>query len=129
MSATMFRTTATRSLPRSFSSLYATTPRSPITNHVLKASLRTASRPFKAAPTLSLAVRQPMQKSLVRYQTTRVFDPKAEEALQKQVLKPHPEIVSTGSSVHPVRGEVGVEEHEDDVDMMAGIRSDFVSPN
>lgn len=39
-----------------------------------------------------------------------------------------PEEVSTTSSVHKAFEEKGVEQPEDDVDMMAGIRSDFVWP-
>lgn len=44
----------------------------------------------------------------------------------KEKLKPHHEEVSTGSSVRHVTSEVGVEQPEQDIDMMAGIKSDFV---
>lgn len=71
-----------------------------------------------------------MQKALVRYATNNAYaydTKKAEETLGKQIIKPvHGEGVSTESSIHPVTGEVGLKEEEHDVDMMAGIRSDFV---
>ena len=62
---------------------------------------------------------------MIRYQST--IDRAAEAEYAKQVLKPTPEVVSTGSSVRHVTGEVGVDDPEPDVDMMAGIKGDFVS--
>ena len=125
MSATMFRTTAARSIPRSFMPL----PRASFYNHVLKASLRTSTRPANASRVLSLTVCQPLQKSLVRYKTNMAYQydtKKAEEELGKTLLQPVPSAVTTASSVRPVKGEVGAHEEEDEVDMMATIRSDFV---
>ena len=63
--------------------------------------------------------------SLVRYQST--VDKAAEEEYQKRTLKADPETVSTGSSVRHVTYEIGVEDPEPDVDMMAGVKGDFVS--
>ena len=65
--------------------------------------------------------------SLVRHQsTTWGIDHEAEAEYAKQMVGARPDLVSTGSSVHHVTYEIGVEEGEKDIDMMAGIRSDFV---
>ena len=125
MSATMFRTTAVRTLPRSLKPL----PRASLCNNVLKASLRTSTRPGNASRVLALTACQPVQKSLIRYKTNLAYQydtKKAEEELGKTILQPIPSAVTTGSSVRPVKGEVGEHAEEDDVDMMATIRSDFV---
>ena len=63
--------------------------------------------------------------SLVRYQST--IDRAAEAEYSKKTLQAVPESVSTDSSVRHVTDEVGVDNPEPDVDMMAGIKSDFVS--
>lgn len=73
---------------------------------------------------LSLTVRKPLLTSLVRYQST--IDRAAEEEYGKGKLQAQPDMVSTGSSVRHVSGEVGADDPEPDVDMMAGIRGDFV---
>ncbi|KAL2433954.1 hypothetical protein ABEF95_013102 [Exophiala dermatitidis] len=131
MSATMFRTTAARSLPRSFASLQAPTPRASLYNHVLKASLRTSAKSVRPSKLLALTIARPVQKSMVRYESTAgqkaaLFDiKKAEEAIRNKTLQPIPELVSSSSSVRAIAGEAQAEEHEQDVDMMAGIRSDF----
>lgn len=97
-----------------------------------KAALRTSTRPFKTSPILALATQQPIQKSLVRYASggsKQIYAQSEEEekSLQSQKVIAIPELVSTTSSVHNVTSEKGVEEGERDVDMMAGIKSDFVS--
>ena len=73
---------------------------------------------------------QPTQKSLTRFAHTNiqtVAQAKEQEAvLGKERIPAYPELVSTESSIHNVRSEVGTPEAEKDVDMMAGIRSDFV---
>lgn len=127
----MFRTAASRSIQ----SLRAQAPRTSISSAVQRAALRTSARPLARPGALSLAVRNPLQNSLVRYETTyqkaafaKSRDNKAEEAYGNEVLKPNAEIVSTASSIHPVTGEVGGA-HEEDVDMTASIRSDFVRYN
>ncbi|KIX05184.1 uncharacterized protein Z518_06056 [Rhinocladiella mackenziei CBS 650.93] len=127
MSATMFRTTAVRSLPRSFTTFQATAPRASLYNNVLRASLRTSARPVKAAPVLALAVAKPAQRSLIRYaHNAAFFDAKKREAeLLQMTLQPVPEMVSSGSSTRLITGEHGTKSEEEDVDMMAGIRSDF----
>lgn len=52
---------------------------------------------------------------------------KAEKALGEQKIDATPESVSAVSSIHSVNSELGQADHEQDVDMMAGIRGDFVS--
>jgi hypothetical protein len=128
----MFRTTAARSVQ----SLRAQTSRAPTTSHLLRAALRTSAKPSVRPGTLSLALRKPVPKSLIRYETTyqkpdfpKGRDPKAEEKYGREMLAPEPALVSTASSVHPVTGEVGGTPHEEEVDMTASIRSDFVSMN
>lgn len=74
---------------------------------------------------MSLAVRKPIMTSLVRYQST--IDRAAEAEYSKRKLEAHPETVSSDSSVRHVTNEFGAEDPEPDVDMMAGIKSDFVS--
>lgn len=119
----MFRTSAARSLVQGLN----TTTRAPATSLILRASLRTSAIPFKTSKTLSLALRQPVQNSLVRYQsTTSKPYQEAEAAYQKQKLEANPGEVSSASSMHPINSEIGTDEGEKDVDMMAGIRSDFV---
>lgn len=130
MSTTMFRTTAVRGIPRSFATLQAPKPRMSLYNTVQKASLRTSARPAKATRVLSLTVARPFHTSLVRYESkgaleaARLDIKKAEENMSKQTLKPVPEAVSLSSTTRSA-GELTAD-HEDDVDMMAGIRSDFV---
>jgi hypothetical protein len=79
----------------------------------------------KSPAVLSVALRKPAQKSLVRYQTTWALDKEAEADLAKQKLVANPELVSIESSAQNIISE-GQSEPEKDVDMMAGIRSDFV---
>ena len=124
MATAMFRTTTARTVLRSLQ----TTPRASIPNAALRATLKTSARSFKTSPVLSLAIRPTLQKSLVRYQSqfVAVADKDAEARLGKEKVAAHPDLVSADSSIHPVQGEIGLEEKENDVDMMAGIRSDFV---
>lgn len=123
----MFRTAASRSIQ----SLRA---QASISSTVQRAALRTSAQPLARPGTLSLALRQPLQKSLVRYETTyqkanfaKSRDNKAEESYGKELLQPVPALVSTSSSVHPVTSEVGGPAHEEEIDMTASIRGDFVS--
>lgn len=58
------------------------------------------------------------------------YDTKAaEKALRTQKINATPELVSSSSSIHPINSEHGQGEQEQDIDMMAGIRSDFVRAN
>ena len=127
----LFRTTAARSIPRSLSTITTTNSRSLLSNNALRAPLNTFARSTKAPSRLSLVPRKPLATSLVRYQhnISGITGGKSfEEAYSKEKLPVTPEIVSTQSSVKPVKSEVGVANEDQDVDMMAGIRSDFVCP-
>lgn len=129
MSASMFRTTATRSLPRSLTHLQTGVVRSNLCNNVLKATLKTSARSVRASNLVALTAFQPAQKSMVRYAHIAAdYDiKKAEKALGEQKIDATPESVSAVSSIHSVNSELGQADHEQDVDMMAGIRGDFVS--
>jgi len=128
----MFRTTAARAVPKSLTTFRTTSTRTPLTKFTQQAAFRTSTRAVKTSPLLALAVQQPLRKSLVRYasgggsQVIYGQDPEAEKSLQTQKIVAVPEEVSSTSSVHKAFQEKGVEEQEQDVDMMAGIRSDFV---
>lgn len=70
-----------------------------------------------------------MQKSLVRYASSvphPTRDKDAEARLAAAKISAHPELVSVQSSESNIPGETAAERTEQDVDMMAGIRSDFV---
>ena len=127
MSATVLRTAAARPLPRQLYSFHTTSSKSLLTSRTFLAYLKTAQRPVKTSTHLFVALRQPVQKSLIRYQTNWGLDKNAEAEWAKRRLQPEPELVSTESSVHNVRSETGTPEPEQDIDMMAGIRSDMVS--
>ena len=125
----MFRTTATRVVPSSFTTLSTSYTRNAVTRIAQQAAFRTASRTVKVSPVLSLAVQKPKQKSLIRYASSKVVlgqDFEGEKALQTQKVGAHPELVSGDSSVHNAFSETGVTPPEQDVDMMAGVKSDFV---
>lgn len=81
---------------------------------------------------LALTVHKPFSTALQRYATTSGtafdhIDHKHERAVAKTEIEPHPEEVSTVSSVHQVFEEKGVEEPEKDEDMLAGVWQDLVS--
>lgn len=121
----MFRLTALRSLQRSIPSCNVLGARSAWRSATSKAQL---ASPVSAANTpkrLSLALRKPIVTSLVRYQST--INKATEEEYGKRTLQAEPAAVTTGSSVRQVTGEAGVDDPEPDVDMMAGVKSDFVS--
>ena len=122
----MLRTTATRSLVKSF----AKVPTS-------RSSYSAASATFRnAAPRRQLSNKRPqVLASLPRSNTGAALfatnkagppydkiDTKSEKKVAESKLEPHPEAVSTASSAIPVfdRGH----KKEDDADMMAGIKSD-----
>jgi hypothetical protein len=49
-----------------------------------------------------------------------------EEAYAKEKLPETPQLVSPSSSIHGVKSGAGIDPDDHDVDMMAGIKSDFV---
>jgi hypothetical protein len=123
---TMIRPTALRSLQRSLASYNVCVARSAWRGAAFKAQLSPSVVSAASTPKrMSLAIRKPLTTSLVRYQST--IDRAAEAEYAKRILEPEPAMVSTGSSVRHVTGEKGADDPEPDVDMMAGIRGDFVS--
>ena len=81
---------------------------------------------------ISLLVCKPFGAALQRYATTTSGNPYDhidkihEKDVAKSHLEPHPEEVSTTSSVHQVFHEKGVEDPEKDEDMLAGVWQDLV---
>jgi hypothetical protein len=120
----MFRPTALRSLPRSLSSCNISVARPAWRSAVLRAQLTSQASAAQTSKRLSLSIRKPLTTSLVRYQSS--IDKAAENEYRKGKLQAQPDTVSAGSSVRQVTGELGANDPEPDVDMMAGIRSDFV---
>ena len=132
----MFRTTASRAVPRSLPSRNVAVSRNSVASKVLRASLKTSVRSESLSRPLALALREPLKRSVVRYQSGTAYQAanfvkglskEAEKGYGEEKIAPVPDQVSTESTIHPVQGEVGMPAEEQDVDMMAGIRSDFVS--
>ncbi|KAJ9657841.1 hypothetical protein H2198_004037 [Neophaeococcomyces mojaviensis] len=124
----MFRTTATRAIPSTLAALRTPATRTNLARVAQQAAFRTSTRPANPSRVLALAVQQPIQKSLVRYASSKVVlgqDTEGEKKLQSEKVIALPELVSTDSSVHNLTTETGAKPSEDDVDMMAGVRSDF----
>ena len=128
----MLRPTGSRTLLRSL-----TKPASAPTSLFPRCSASSLSRPSsrrenllsrQSNPLALSTFRQPT--SLIRYASGRVPGttqrPDKEAQFAAQQLPADPEVVSTSSSTHPILGEVGAEEKEEDVDMMAGLRHDLV---
>ena len=77
---------------------------------------------------LQLTRLQPLSVSVKRLDAYHDKTRKLEDELGKEKLVPHPEQVSATSSVHEILHEKGRSENpdEDDVDMLAGVKSDWV---
>ena len=79
-----------------------------------------------------MTVYKPFATGLQRYATTTSgtpfdhIDKRQEKDLAQNELEPHPEEVSSSSSVHQIFHEKGVEEEEKDEDMLAGVWADLV---
>ena len=132
----MYRISASHAVSLPLRTHNAVLSRSNAVSNVLRASLKTSAKPLSPSGTLSVALRQPLQRSLVSHRTATTYQganfakslsKEAEEAYGKEKLAAVPEQVSSSSTVHPVTGEVGLDQAEQDVDMMAGIKNDFVS--
>lgn len=124
----MFRPATARSFLSLLPSSNASVARSTIHNGLLRAKLTTSTRTqaAKYAKTFALATRKPTATALTRYLSTtpRLQDEKAEVAKRgASIMQPRPEMVSADSSVGQITRET---DEEADVDMMAGIRNDFV---
>lgn len=126
----MFRTTAVRAASKTALTSRTQLSRTSVSKLLQQAQYQTSSRAFKTSPILALAVRQPLQKCLVRYQSTKrvvTRDTELEKKLGAEKVLGHPELISSTSSVHRTFTEVGPRDAEhDDVDMSAGIKGDFV---
>jgi hypothetical protein len=120
----MFRPTALRSLPRSLPSCNVSVARPTWRSAIFRAQLTLQASAGKSPKRLSLAIRKPLTTSLVRYQSS--IDKAAEAEYKKGKLQAQPDTVSAGSSVRNVTSEISPDDPEADVDMMAGIRGDFV---
>ena len=121
----MFRPTALRPLNRSVPHCKLPIARLVWRDATFKARLTSQATSIKTSNRLSLAIRKPFATSIVRYQST--INKAAEEEYRKQTLQADPEAVSVESSVRHLTREEGVDNPEPDVDMMAGVKSDFVS--
>ncbi|KAH9840420.1 Protein of unknown function (DUF3429) [Teratosphaeria destructans] len=125
----MLRTTALRSLFRTLAAS-STATKAPLQQQ-LRSQLCTLSarRASPAAPkTLSLVRRYAEERKFVDQ-----IDQKAEDALKGASIKPHPELVSTTSSVRPGLSSTELDDasrgHRDDdqTEMLAGVKGDLVS--
>ena len=85
-------------------------------------------RAFNRKPSrLALTLHKPLSTSLQRYAGPYdKIDVKHEDKIEHERLPVQPEEVSTTSSVHQVFHEKGVDDPQDEEDMMAGIKSDMV---
>ena len=84
--------------------------------------------PIQKPSGLALVLRQRLSTSLQRYAGPYDHpDYEREKEVGLRKLVPDPQEVSPTSSVHEVFHEKGVEEEEKDEDMLAGVKSDFVS--
>ncbi|PGH18614.1 hypothetical protein AJ79_00393 [Helicocarpus griseus UAMH5409] len=99
-----FRTAAARSIIRAASSSNASVTRSALSGTVFKAQLTSSVRQpaFPRPSTLALAARKPTTTALVRYGSTAAIKTSEAEA-----------------------ANIKVQEGEEDVDMMAGVKSDM----
>ena len=101
-----------------------------ITNFVNRKRLDSSSlclAKYSRPVTLTLAPYKPLSTSLSRKDGPYdKIDRKHELEHEREKIVPHPDQVSTTSSVHPVFHEQGVKDPEEDVDMLADIKSDLV---
>ncbi|WPH02226.1 Hypothetical protein R9X50_00508200 [Acrodontium crateriforme] len=120
----MLRSSATRGLLRSLNQA-AAAPASRATASPVVQQLRSQLCTAARRPALS-AVKplSPSTLALVRWNSKAAAD-KTEADLAKEKLEATPDLVSTTSSTHPIRSEIGQNAQEHDTDMMAGVRSDM----
>ncbi|MCJ1294225.1 hypothetical protein MMC34_005782 [Xylographa carneopallida] len=129
----MLRTGTTRALTRSLLGSPTASSRHTSTISLLHAQIQSRTRQSQLRRPSSSAIGQYQQSStaLGRYASTHPgtpfdhIDKKHEKDVAKVAIEPHPEDVSTLSSVRQVMHEEGVEDQERDVDMLAGVKSDL----
>ncbi|RMZ86780.1 hypothetical protein DV736_g5996, partial [Chaetothyriales sp. CBS 134916] len=132
----MFRTTASRALPRTLRSqtIAKTGPNGP--SKLLRAHLQTNASQRSFSGLLSVAVREPLKRSLVQYRSITSYQSPSfvrgrnleEEAeVGRTKLEPTPELVSLASTTSGAGAEVEARQprSDEDVDMTGGIKSDF----
>ena len=74
-----------------------------------------------------MAFSNPLHTPFTRYASTGHANKAEEKAIGKEHLQAHPAEVTAVSTAHPVFEETKPEEpEEEDVDMLAGVKSDFV---
>lgn len=125
----MLRPTALRSLRAALPSNNVSMARSSWRGAAFRARLNEQRMVAKPSKRMALAIRNPVFTSLVRHKSTvpKGTDPEVYEVYMQEKLPSEPELVSSGSSVRHATYEVGAEDPEPDVDMMAGVKSDWVS--
>ncbi|MCJ1414241.1 hypothetical protein MMC32_000567 [Xylographa parallela] len=129
----MLRNGVTRSWTRSLLRSPTVSSRHTSTIGALHARLQAHTAHSQLRRPSSLAINPYKQSStaLQRYASTHPgtpfdhIDKKHEKDVAKTAIEPHPEEVSTLSSVRQVMHEEGVEDKERDVDMLAGVKSDL----
>lgn len=127
----MMRTGATRTLLRPFMNSTAIRSRFAHTSAQRVAFNQQNAIAGKKFEPLALTAFRGSNTALVRSYADAVpgtvGDKAKEKKLAQEPLESSPQFVSSESSTHPVFSEVGKQNTEDDTDMMAGIRHDFVS--
>ncbi|KAF2178340.1 hypothetical protein K469DRAFT_336403 [Zopfia rhizophila CBS 207.26] len=83
-----------------------------------------SSASSKRPQILPMAQIKPIQAVFRRTLADRI-DREAEKRYANEKIKPTPETVTPTSTVHPMFSEVGVQNPEKDIDMMAGLKSDL----
>lgn len=132
----MLRSGPAGSLPRSIFRSITSKSRSTSNLAISKARLTSIKHipSFQRPVNQALITHKPLSISLQKYAYSETKNPyehidrKGEAVVGKERLEQHPEDVSEVSSVHQVFHEKGekIEEEEEDVDMLAGIKSDWV---
>lgn len=129
----MFRTVAVRAIPNTFGTLRTPAQRLNLARIAQQAAYRTSSKTTRTTPILAIAVQKPISKSLIRYASTAAEskiplgqDVEGEKKILSQKVEALPDLVAVDSSVHHITSEIGNPTQSEDVDMMAGVKSDFV---
>ncbi|KAF3008448.1 hypothetical protein E8E13_003554 [Curvularia kusanoi] len=116
-SATRFARSMTAPAARPFAPAPRTTP-------AHQWATQFGSLASKRPQTSQLARITPINTTISRRNVTKE-QKKAEDKYAHEKLVPTPETVSTTSSIHPFMSEQGVENPQNDVDMMKGVKSDI----
>lgn len=119
----MFRSGASRSALRTIAASSKQQFTQPIVSRSFAAQIYTAGARRPQAVTIG------RQLALVRLQSSKQADTvnlKEEAKHAAEKLVPHPELVSTKSSVHGITQELGVESEPHETEMLGGIKQDLV---